>query len=131
MILPGFFISRTLVARSYFVCAVVLLIASALQLSAQPTNPMPANPRKMLTLAQATTPLPDGILAWDASSKTVNATNGQGVARFIFNFTNLTTNPVTILNARPSCGCTTVEMPPTPRTAKGSEMTIDVLWLGW
>lgn len=75
---------------------------------------MPANLRKVLPLAQGMSPLPDGILAWDALSKTVDATNGQGVARFIFNFTNLTTNPVTILNARPSCGCTTVEMPPVP-----------------
>jgi mono/diheme cytochrome c family protein len=59
-------------------------------------------------------PLPDGILAWDTASKTVEATNGQGVARLIYNFTNLSTNEITILNARPSCGCTTVEMPPVP-----------------
>ena len=94
--------------------AVALLIASTFQVSAQPTNPMPVNLRKALALAQGAPPLPAGILGWDASSKTVDATNGQGVARFTFSFTNLSTNEVTILNARPSCGCTTVEMPPVP-----------------
>jgi mono/diheme cytochrome c family protein len=114
MYFPGFCIVRPRVARSSFVGAVALLIASTFLLSAQPTNPMPANLRKALALAQGAPPMPDGILAWDGVSKTVGATNGQGVARFIYNFTNLTTNQVTILNARPSCGCTTVEMPPVP-----------------
>jgi hypothetical protein len=114
MILSGFSISRPLVARSFLIVAVALLIASTFPLSAQPTNPMPGNLRKALALAHGTPPLPDGILSGDALSKTVEATNGQGVARPIYNFTNLGTNGITILSARPSCGCTTVEMPPVP-----------------
>jgi len=102
-------------ARSSSVGAVALLIASACLVCAQPTNLIPAgNLLKALDRLHGTAPLPDAILAWDALSKTVDATNGQGVARLIYNFTNLSTNEITILNARPSCGCTTVQMPPMP-----------------
>jgi hypothetical protein len=92
MIFSGFSISPPTVAGCSVVGVVAILIASTLMVSAQPTNPMPANLRKALALAHGTPPLPDGILSWDALSKTVDATNGQGVARLIYNFTNLSTN---------------------------------------
>jgi len=61
-------------------------------------------------------PLKDGILGWDALLKTLDVTAGQPKAHFAFTFTNLTSGNVTILNVRPSCGCTTAELPPTPWT---------------
>jgi mono/diheme cytochrome c family protein len=59
-------------------------------------------------------PLPDGVLAWDALTKSVDAAADQDFAHFTFSFTNVTTNIVAILNVHPSCGCTTAELPPTP-----------------
>ena len=58
--------------------------------------------------------LGDGVLAFDAGTKAVDAVEGQDFARFTFSFTNVTTNIVTILNVHPSCGCTTAELPPVP-----------------
>jgi mono/diheme cytochrome c family protein len=59
-------------------------------------------------------PLPDGVLAWDELLKAADTTNGQDFVHFAFAFTNITDQPVTILSVRPSCGCTTAELPPTP-----------------
>lgn len=98
------------------VFAFALFIVVSFAVSAQPTNlpsANPSNPLRAMPFAPPP-PLPAGILAWDAISKTVEATNGQGVARLFYNFTNVSPNGVTILSARPSCGCTTVEMPPVP-----------------
>ena len=67
-------------------------------------------------LAHANDPLPDGILAWDELSKATDAAADQQLAHFVFSFTNLTSGKVIILNVRPSCGCTTAELPPTPWT---------------
>ena len=61
-------------------------------------------------------PLPDGVLAWDDLLKATDTTNGQDFARFVFNFTNVTQLPVTIMDVHPSCGCTTVELPSRPWT---------------
>jgi hypothetical protein len=61
-------------------------------------------------------PLPNGIFAWDALIKAVDAVQGQDFARFTFNFTNISGGNVTILNVKPGCGCTTAELPPVPRT---------------
>ncbi|MGA3284941.1 MAG: DUF1573 domain-containing protein [Verrucomicrobiota bacterium] len=119
-------------------------------------------------ISHANDPLPDGVLAWDAISKSTDAAADQDFARFTFSFTNVatriditlvtnvitTTNfitltnataitrrgiqyvvsshfitltnvtaitnftpiNVTILSVRPSCGCTTAELPPLPWT---------------
>jgi mono/diheme cytochrome c family protein len=55
-------------------------------------------------------------LAWDATSKAVDAIRGQDFARFTFDFTNVSPAAVTILSVHPSCGCTTAELPPVPWT---------------
>lgn len=71
--------------------------------------------------SHANEPLPDGILAWDGTLKSVDATNEQPFAEFTFSFTNLSPAIVTILNVHPSCGCTTAELPPVPwQIAAGS-----------
>jgi mono/diheme cytochrome c family protein len=53
-------------------------------------------------------------LVWDSDTKANNATAGDSQARFTFNFTNASTNNVTILNVRTSCGCTTAQLPSLP-----------------
>ncbi len=53
-------------------------------------------------------------IVWDALEKTVAAKPGDGAADFEFKATNTSTHTVTITAARPSCGCTVVELPATP-----------------
>ena len=72
--------------------AIVFSMTCTFMASAQIPGAAQTNVVKMPKFMQGYEPLPEGILAWDALSKTVTATNGQGVARFIFNFTNVTTN---------------------------------------
>ena len=69
-----------------------------------------------ISVSHANDPLPDGILAWDWLSNTTNATAGQEAAHFVSSFTNISPGNVVILNVRPSCGCTTAELPPRPWT---------------
>ena len=59
-------------------------------------------------------PLPDGIFAWDDLSKSTDADAGQEQAHFTFNFTNVSSGNVVILDVHPSCGCTTAQLPPVP-----------------
>ena len=74
--------------------------------------------------SHANEPLPDGVLAWNSqlqrAGNNLIATNlaaaDQDTAEFSFSFTNITANPVTILNVSPGCHCTTAELPPTPWT---------------
>ncbi|HEY5297075.1 MAG TPA: DUF1573 domain-containing protein [Verrucomicrobiae bacterium] len=65
-------------------------------------------------ISHASRELPDGILAWDALSKATNVNSGEAQAHFTFGFTNVSGGNVTILNVKPSCGCTTAQLPPTP-----------------
>jgi mono/diheme cytochrome c family protein len=65
-------------------------------------------------LSEAAGPLPDGVLSWDGTTKETNVTADAATAHFVFNFTNLSTNPVIILSVRPSCGCTTAKLPSLP-----------------
>ena len=75
-------------------------------------------------MTHANEPLPDGVLAWNSqlqrTGNNLMATNiaaaDQDTAEFSFSFTNITANPVTILNVSPGCHCTTAELPPTPWT---------------
>ena len=58
--------------------------------------------------------LSSNSIGWDSDTKTTNVSAGASAAIFTFNFTNVATNAITILNVRPSCGCTTVQLPPLP-----------------
>jgi mono/diheme cytochrome c family protein len=53
-------------------------------------------------------------LVWDAMEKTSEPKLGDAAANFAFHVTNNSAQPVTILQVRPSCGCTVVQLPPTP-----------------
>jgi len=134
----------------------------------RPATPVASAPVYVPNASHAGEPLPPGVLAWDQTQKTVDATNGQAFARFVFAFTNIaadvklgrltnyyyltnftlvtntgfwsvftgkrysevaqvstnkrivtitnsiTPEPVAVLNVKPSCGCTTAEVPPMP-----------------
>ncbi len=59
-------------------------------------------------------PLPDGILAWDSLAKETNLVANVTMAHFTFSFTNVSSDPVVILDAAAGCHCTTTELPSLP-----------------
>ena len=90
----------------------MLILAGILPVFAQPV-PKPPQPVSNPHVGQ---PLPDGILSWEAVTKSVDAVAGQDFARSEFSFTNVSAANVIILSVHPSCGCTTAELPPVPWT---------------
>jgi len=105
---------------SRFLCGVAgaVFVGASLQAAdLKSSNVTVATPAVYVpSLSHAQGPLPDGILAWDATTKETNVTADTAFANFVFNFSNVSTNPVVILNVRPSCGCTTTKLPPLPWT---------------
>jgi mono/diheme cytochrome c family protein len=103
-----------------FIYGVAGLVFASVGLFAQginPTNPgVSTTPVYVPDTSHAGGPLPDGILAWDNLMESTNAEAGQAEAHFVFNFTNISSGNVVILNVHPSCGCTTVQLPPLPWT---------------
>ena len=92
-----------------------LVFAAGIFIAAgQPSNSVATPPVYVPDYSQANIPLPDGLLAWDAVQKTVDATNGQDLAHFVFTFTNVSPGRIAILSGRGSCSCTTVQLPQTP-----------------
>ena len=104
--------------RSMFFSAVMALgfAVGIFYAGAQPSNAVATAPVYVPDYSHASQPLPEGVIAWDATLKTVCVTNGDNSARFTFSFTNVTAGNVTVLNVHPSCGCTTAELPPVPWT---------------
>jgi mono/diheme cytochrome c family protein len=72
-------------------------------------------------------PLPNGILAWDAESKSVDTLVGDAQSHLVFNFTNVSPAQVVIVDASAGCHCTSLQVPPLPWTiAPGSNGQIGV-----
>ncbi len=71
----------------------VLCLAAGVFASAQPAATVASAPVYVPDYTHANDPLPAGVIAWDATQKTAEATNGQDFARFTFTFTNLATRP--------------------------------------
>ena len=70
---------------------------------------------KLAAVPQATAEsLSNTNLVWDSETKATNIITGASEVNFTFNFTNVSSGNVTILNALPSCGCTTVQLPSMP-----------------
>lgn len=82
--------------------------------TSQPSNGVASAPVYVPDYSHAYSPLPNGVIAWDAEQKTVDVTNGEALARFEFSFTNVSPGEVTILSGRGSCSCTIVQLPETP-----------------
>jgi mono/diheme cytochrome c family protein len=81
--------------------------AAAPVIASQPVAVPPAPP---------ITPLSSSVLAWDAEMKSVDVFVGDTACHLDYNFTNLSSDNVVILNLKPGCGCTTTEHPPLPWT---------------
>ncbi|MDR3459520.1 MAG: DUF1573 domain-containing protein [Verrucomicrobiae bacterium] len=99
--------------RTIFAVAAIFT-AGIMFAPAQNSNTVTSAPVLVPDTTHQNDPLPDGVLAFDATLKSVDATEGDDFARFTFSFTNVTPNIVTVLNVHPSCGCTTAELPPVP-----------------
>lgn len=115
--------------RIFFAVAACLVAAGIFSVRAQSSNSIMTKPVYVPDYSHANESLKDGVLAWDELTKTVDATNEQDFARFTFSFTNITAGNVTILSVRPSCGCTTAELPPVPWTipaGTGGEIKLNV-----
>ena len=105
--------------RTVFLVAAGLFLTGATIFAAgQPsTNTIVTTPPVYVPdISHANDPLPDGILAWDELSKSTDAAADQPQAHFVFSFTNVSPGNVVVLSVRPSCGCTTAELPPLPWT---------------
>lgn len=76
----------------------------------------PGNPAPPVPVRPESTPLPDGILAFNSLSNDAAVIEGDPRAHFTFDFTNISRQDVTILAVDTSCSCTTVETPPLPWT---------------
>lgn len=98
--------------------ALIVVPTTPPQVAPPGTIPPPTASRPVFVpdYSRAGQPLPNGVFAWDALTKAVDAVEGQDFARFAFNFTNISSENVTILNVKPGCGCTTAELPPVPWT---------------
>src|SRR5438046_2172793 len=53
-------------------------------------------------------------LVWDAMEKTSEPKATESAAQFVFQVKNASAEPVVITQVRPSCGCTTVDLPEIP-----------------
>lgn len=53
-------------------------------------------------------------LVWDAMEKTYTPKSDERLVAFVFTVTNTSDRPLRIYDVRPSCGCTTVEVPRSP-----------------
>jgi len=93
-----------------------LLAGGNLWADGNPSNIVAATPAVYVPdTSHQNEPLPDGWLAWDNLMKEVTvAAADAGRARVFFNFTNVCSTNVVILDVHPSCGCTTVQLPPMP-----------------
>lgn len=67
------------------------ILFTLFRVAAQPVAGVTTAPVYAPDYTHAGEPLPDGVLAWDDLTKSVDATNEQEFARFTFNFTNLAT----------------------------------------
>jgi len=73
------------------------------QRSAAATSPVAAPPAA-----------PAHPLVWDAMEKTYAPKPDERIVAFAFTVTNTSDRPLRIYDIRPSCGCTTVELPRSP-----------------
>jgi mono/diheme cytochrome c family protein len=58
--------------------------------------------------------VPNTVLAWDADMKEYTTKPGEVQGAYTFYFTNVSAQPIAILNAVASCGCTVPKLPALP-----------------
>lgn len=73
-----------------------------------------AKPLASATQTPAPATLDPDALQWDSKQKEVSVKSGEVEARFIFAFTNVSKNEVTLQRVQTSCGCTAARLPQEP-----------------
>lgn len=107
------------------VLGIVLGIPASVKAQSSPTNPpvtiitprvVFSNPPQPGRVKDPLNPQPAGpeLLAWDATSKTLNVIPGEAEATVVYNVTNISSSEVIIKAVRPSCGCTVPKLPKSP-----------------
>jgi hypothetical protein len=59
-------------------------------------------------------PIPESLLAWDATVKEVIAGPHDKEAQFTFNVTNVSSSQIVVSSVSTSCGCTVAKLPSVP-----------------
>jgi mono/diheme cytochrome c family protein len=102
----------------FFVCGVVSIVLAGARLSMAEGDPAAGVAATAAVYVPDTShqndPLPDGVLTWNNVIQETTVAAEAGKANLIFNFTNVTSGNVAILEVHPSCGCTTAQLPPMP-----------------
>ncbi len=79
----------------FLLCGVAGVVLTGLSLLAantkSPDTPVSTLPVYVPNLSHSAGPLPDGVLAWDATTKETNVIANTPAAHFVFNFTNIAT----------------------------------------
>lgn len=81
-----------------------------------PPGGIPITPSTLPNLQASVPTTPPNALVWDSEMKELVAEANTTNALIVFNFTNVHTGDVIIKMVRPSCGCTTMQLPPMPWT---------------
>lgn len=111
-----------------FGALIAIVLPASAQSLAQPNPPappptpvvpiIPAQPPAIQTPPASPAPnfgdLPSTVIAWDSMDKSVSVDFGTLNAGFSFSLTNVSTETVTVLSVRTSCGCTSAQLPPMP-----------------
>ncbi|MDE3097982.1 MAG: DUF1573 domain-containing protein [Verrucomicrobiota bacterium] len=84
--------------------------------SAQAAAPVGSRPIYVPNTSQAKAPMQGNTLVWNTLTETTNIFDNVPAAHFLFTFTNVSSDRVSILDVQPSCGCTTAQLPPLPWT---------------
>jgi mono/diheme cytochrome c family protein len=99
----------------YGIAGIVLAGARLFAADNNPTNAAAATTAVYVPdTSHQNDPLPDGVLAWNSLMQEITVAADAGIARFVFSFTNVSPGNVAILEVRPSCGCTTAQLPSLP-----------------
>ncbi len=77
--------------RTLSAITILLFVAIVVTVVAQPSGPTTSAPVYVPDTTHQNDPMPPGVLAWDATQKSLDVTNGLDFARFIFAFTNVAT----------------------------------------
>ena len=73
------------------------VIVAVFNVVAQPAGSVASSPVYVPDTTHANDPMPPGVIDWDSTQKSADATNGQDFARFVFAFTNIATKPNVLL----------------------------------
>lgn len=129
--------NRSLLFSSLAACAALLLLAetpgfAALKLfgkkTEKPVAPAPAAPPAGLPPVPTTNALPavKPVIVWDAQTKAIKMELGERTAHVSFQLTNTSPVDAVVTLVKPSCGCTTAQLPPIPWTiAPGGDGKIE------